>query len=153
MNFVVFDLDDTLACTEHRQHILEQDFLDESEKWNKFFEACVKDQPIRPIINVFNALASAQWDHQNRIEIWTGRSDRVREQTEMWLTFYVKEFSKHHVALRMREEGDFRPDTEIKAEWIEQYGKPDIVFDDRNKMVNWWREQGIVCCQVKESDF
>lgn len=155
MNFVVFDLDDTLACTDHRQYILDcdADYENESEKWNAFFDACVKDQPIRPVINIFNALVSATYEHQNRIEIWTGRSDRVREQTEMWLTFYLKEFSKHHVALRMRTEGDFRADTEIKAEWIEQYGKPDLVFDDRNKMVNWWREQGIVCCQVKESTF
>ena len=84
----------------------------------------------------------------HRVEIWTGRSDRVREKTETWLAKHTKTFNRYKPELRMRKDGDFRPDTEVKAEWIKEYGKPDLVFDDRNKVVNWWREQGIVCCQI-----
>ena len=143
--FIIFDLDDTLADTSHRQHILEQEgFASESEKWNAFFEACDKDKPKSEIIAVYNAL-STLYD----IEIWTGRSDSVRVKTEAWLSKHLR----HPFTLRMRSDGDYRHDIEIKSEWITEYGKPNLVFDDRNKVVNWWREQGITCCQVKESDF
>ena len=146
--FIVFDLDDTLADTTHRQHILEQKgFTSESEKWNAFFEACDKDSPKTEIIELLDLLDFAS----HRVEIWTGRSNRVRDKTEAWLEKHLNNFED--CELRMRADGDYRPDTEVKADWIKQYGKPDLVFDDRNKVVTWWREQGITCCQVKESDF
>lgn len=154
--FIVFDLDDTLANTDHRQHILAQDFENESDKWNAFFDACIKDEPMKETISLFNSLASSQpgkYIEQHRVEIWTGRSERVKKETEMWLTYYIEQFSSIRTFLRMRTEGDFREDWEIKTEWIEKYGKPDLTFDDRNKVVKWWREQGVTCCQVKESDF
>lgn len=150
--FIVFDLDDTLAITDHRQHLLEIDYdteTDERARWNAFFDACDEDVPNTQIINLLNSLAIPMDRH--RIEIWTGRSDRVREKTEAWLIKHVQ--GLHYITLRMRKEGDFRPDTEIKAEFIERYGKPDLTFDDRNKVVAWWREQGITCCQVRESNF
>lgn len=145
--FIVFDLDDTLACTDHRQHILEQEFDTESEKWNAFFDQCYLDKPVPAMILLFMHLVQTLGI---RVEIWTGRSDRVAKDTTDWLNKHTK---VKNYSLRMRKEGDFRPDTEIKAEMIKQHGRPDIVFDDRNKMVAWWREQGITCCQVKESDF
>lgn len=145
--FIVFDLDDTLSDTSHRQHILEQEFETESQKWNAFFDACDRDLPKMDILQVLNDLVEAG----HRIEIWTGRSSRVREKTKRWLHRYV--FDTDKVVLRMRQDGDHRHDTEVKAEWITRFGKPDLVFDDRNSVVKWWREQGITCCQVKESTF
>ena len=147
MTFIVFDLDDTLCDTGHRQHILEGNFENDSEMWNSFFDACDRDEPVPAMINLFNSLTSMS----HRVEIWTGRSDRVLEKTKAWLEKHTL-FPNRYV-LRMREEGDFRHDTEIKADWIREYGKPDLVFDDRNSVVKWWREQGVVCCQVKENDF
>ena len=149
--FIVFDLDDTLSDTTHRQFILEQEFETDSEKWNAFFDACLMDTPNVPIVKLLDTLAASTNNH--RIEIWTGRGEQVREKTLAWLNQHTQYFKYSFINLRMRPEGDFRPDTEIKAEWMQQHGSPDIVFDDRNKMVNWWREQGITCCQVKESDF
>lgn len=146
--FIVFDLDDTLANTDHRQHILEMEFPEESDKWNAFFDACTGDSPMVGVIKLLDALA---WFSAHRVEIWTGRSDRVREQTEAWLMYHVQYF--HKVELRMRKEGDYRHDIEIKQEWIDEFGKPDVVFDDRNKIVEWWRDMGVTCCQVKNSDF
>ena len=169
--FIVFDLDDTLADTDHRQHILTQEFPEESDKWNAFFDACTEDAPMQGVIYLLKALAFQ--DERHRVEIWTGRSDRVREQTEAWLRWHARinpwtkqpgseqteAWLRRHVKmfpnveLRMRKEGDYRHDIEIKQEWIEEFGKPDIVFDDRNKIVEWWRDMGITCCQVKNSDF
>ena len=145
--FLVFDLDDTLADTTHRQPILMQEFDTATEMWNSFFDACDKDTPIPAMIELLDTLSVS--DH--RVEIWTGRSDRVIEKTNTWLV----EHTEHplYYTLRMRPDGDFRPDTEIKGDWIEEYGKPDLVFEDRNKMAKWWREQGITCCQVRENIF
>ena len=146
--FVIFDLDDTLADTSHRQPILDEGDRSDQKTWRAFFDACDKDSPKTEIISVLEALASFT---DFRVEFWTGRSEQVREKTEAWLKKHVK--YAEYIPLRMRPEGDTRPDTAIKGEWVEKYGKPDLVFDDRNKMVRWWRDQGITCCQVQESDF
>ena len=147
--FIVFDLDDTLTDTTHRRHILEAEHESEEAKWDAFFEACDKDIPNTVLCELFAILVSYDY---NRIEIWTGRSEKVREKTEAWLKEHFPT-SIHAGALRMRPDGDFREDTEIKGEWIEQHGSPALVFDDRNKMVEWWRDQGVTCCQVQNSDF
>lgn len=146
--FIVFDLDDTLADTSHRQHILDGADLKDSNVWNTFFDACDKDKPKNEIIEVLDALQITGF---HRIEIWTGRSNRVYEKTVTWLQKYI--YDESSVLIRMRQEGDYRHDTEIKAEMMQEFGRPDLVFDDRNSVVKWWREQGITCCQVKESDF
>ena len=148
--FIVFDLDDTLADTTHRQWILDGRDKSDPATWDTFFGQCYWDSPKQEIIAIFEAFAASEI-FEHRIEIWTGRSKLVENKTRAWLNKYVGWSEKY--ALRMREEGDYRHDTEIKGEWIEKHGKPDLVFDDRNKTVQWWRDQGVVCCQVKESDF
>lgn len=147
--FIIFDLDDTLADTSHRQCILDQEFEEEkrTEKWDKFFEACDKDKPKTEVIEILNCMAR----EGHRIEIWTGRSDMVLEKTKKWLDQYIG--SDISFILRMREQGDFRHDTYIKAQWIEQAGRPDLVFDDRTSVVEWWRSLGITCLQVEKNDY
>ena len=149
--FLVFDLDDTLACTKHRQGILSQNFDSPTDMWNAFFDECHLDEPIKPMLDLLSTLAITR----HRVEIWTGRSDRVREITTEWLIGYTpfNHNTIHLITLRMRPDGDFRPDTQLKGAWIEEYGKPDIVFEDRNKMAKWWRAQGITCLQVRENTF
>lgn len=148
--FIVFDLDDTLSDTSQRQHILDptMQFESESDRWDKFFDECVNDKPVDNIIILFNTLVSVGYN----VEIWTGRSDRVEKETREWLQKHV-EFFDSRVQLRMRLDGDYRNDIEIKSEFIERFGKPDIVFEDRNKMVEWWRQLEVTCLQVKESNF
>ena len=144
--FIIFDLDDTLANTGHRQHLLFEEYENESERWKTFFEACDKDEPVKEVIELLNSLII-----KHRVEIWTGRSAIVFDKTVNWLRKHINYFNIS--MLRMRRRGDFRSDIEVKSEWVKEIGKPDIVFDDRNKMVKWWREQGVICCQVKESDY
>lgn len=59
--------------------------------------------------------------------------------------------------LIMRKEKDYRPDEIIKKELYEKYIKDQYdvicVFDDRNKVVNMWREEGLLCCQVASGNF
>jgi hypothetical protein len=139
--FVVFDLDGTLALTEHREHFLKSDPKD----WRGFYAACMHDEPCRPIVDTMHALIVAG----DTVEIWSGRSAEVEPQTRDWL-------HKHGLTgtpLRMRAEGDHQPDTKLKAAWMAERGKPDLVFEDRASMVEMWRSHGIVCAQVAPGNF
>ena len=147
--FVVFDLDGTLADDTHRQHFLEQ----LPQDWDGYFAACGGDAAVEPVVEIFKSLI----EYGHHIEVWTGRSDAVRSQTFTWMQQYPFDYGhiEGEVALRMRPAGDFRPDTEVKGEWLAECGDnpPDLVFDDRTKSVAWWREQGITCLQVAQHDY
>jgi beta-phosphoglucomutase-like phosphatase (HAD superfamily) len=142
---VIFDLDGTLALTEHRAHFLQQ----QPKDWPGFYAACDQDVPNLPIIEVLHALRHEGHD----IEIWSGRSDEVAEKTMEWL----EKVDLGPVRIRMRAEGDHQPDYSLKAGWlseIEKMGaKPDLVFEDRDSMVAMYRARGIVCCQVAPGAF
>lgn len=148
--FVVFDLDGTLALDGHREHFL----LQAEKDWDSYFEACDGDEPNVPIIETLKMMSQYVWV---TIEIWTGRSETVREKTTEWLERQGIRHGQHYMSLRMRGVHDRRPDTEVKEDWLlECRGdgvEPSLVFDDRNSVVKWWRDRGITCCQVAEGNF
>ena len=139
---VVFDLDGTLAIGTHREHFV----TGEKKDWPSYFDACDKDSACEPIIEVLhNAIYAG-----DRVEIWTGRSDVVAEKTKAWLT----RFDLDHVRILSRAVGDHTPDIELKEKWLsESDAKPDLVFEDRARVVAMWRSKGIVCCQVAPGEF
>lgn len=59
--------------------------------------------------------------------------------------------------LYMRTKGDYRPDEIIKRELFDAYIKDKYctlcVFDDRDKVVDMWRELGLLTCQVERGNF
>lgn len=140
---VIFDLDGTLANIEHRKHLIER----EEPQWDDFYKACVNDSPNETVIKMFNLLR----DNGNVMVIFSGRGDVVRKETYQWLR-------KHGVqpdVLLMRPEGDFTPDNELKRNWLKILNKKDVacVFDDRDKVVKMWRDEGLTCFQVAEGNF
>jgi beta-phosphoglucomutase-like phosphatase (HAD superfamily) len=141
---VIFDLDGTLALIEHRQH-----FLKGKKNWREFFAACVDDPPNQPIIEVLRAL------HLSGKEIWivSGRSNEVQHETVDWL----KRNGIPYEQLIMRHVGDFRPDDVLKRHWLVNGTLPKervlMVFDDRDKVVEMWRREGLTCAQVAPGDF
>jgi hypothetical protein len=139
--FVVFDLDGTLALTDHRAHFLQQ----QPKDWRGFYAACDQDQPCQPIIQ---ALLSFD-DDGHDVEIWSGRSDEVKDKTRAWLAVH----GLRNIPIRMRAEGDHRPDHVLKAKWLDEGRAPDLVFEDRASMVAMYRARGIVCCQVAPGNF
>lgn len=141
--FVVFDLDGTLANTDHRACFL--DGTNGKKDWRGFYAACDQDDRHEHIIEVLRALER----DGHRVEIWSGRSDEVRDKTEMWM----RGCGLEHVPLRMRAEGDFTADDVLKASWLDEYGLPNLIFDDRDKVVAMWRARGIPCCQVAPGNF
>jgi hypothetical protein len=53
----------------------------------------------------------------------------------------------------MRKDGDRRPDYIIKMEFIDWDHPPDIIFEDRSRVVEAYRERGLTVFQVAEGDF
>ena len=48
------------------------------------------------------------------------------------------------------------PDEKLKKSWLTDLTKPDrvmCVFDDRDKVVKMWRDNGLTCFQVAEGAF
>lgn len=144
--FVVFDLDGTLADIEHRRHFVADD-REDGPDWDAFFGACFDDTPKHEVISALTAMLAAG----HRVEIWSGRSDAVAIPTLQWLAQHGVDMNK--VGIRMRQRYDYTPDEALKRSWIYHYGRPDIVFDDRDKVVAMWREEGVTCCQVAPGDF
>lgn len=138
--FVVFDLDGTLADLTHRLKYVrcprpEQD-------WDSFYAYVGADKLIEPVAQVYEAMIAAG----HRVEVWSGRSDRTRRDTELW--FRSRKLTAPH-ALIMRTEGDFTSDEVLKKSWIRPGHVPDLVFDDRQRVVDMWRAEGIKCAQVE----
>lgn len=140
--FYVFDLDGTLADLSHRLHYIQGDPKD----WRGFFSAVHKDAPIPHVVYLFKMI----WSRYEDAEVWSGRSDECRAQTENWC--------KKHLGCQpltfMRKAGDHRPDFMIKREFLAaSERRPTVIFDDRKQVVDMWRAEGIPCFQVADGDF
>lgn len=157
---VVFDLDGTLANVDHRVHLI----TGKKQDWKLFYEECTNDLPIQSMILMAKSMII---NPTFRVEIWTGRSEIIRNSTFSWLNNHGILVEEHEssiffhtpktAVLRMRKDDDYRFDYEIKKEWltnaINADVKPTVVFEDRTSVVEMWRENGIQCCQVAAGNF
>ena len=144
---VIFDLDGTLSDATHRTHFL----YCRPKKWREFYLACGGDAPIRHTIHLLHLL----YNEGHNIEIWSGRSDLVFEQTVDWLASYGI-LSWYTRDMKLRREGDHRSDVELKKIWLDEcspHDRPDLVFEDRSRVVKMWRENDIPCFQVADGNF
>lgn len=142
----IFDLDGTLADIKHRRPLVEG----EKKNWPAFFAACVDDSPMKGVVQTFHML----YDAGAELWIWSGRSDEVHDETVDWLNRNDIPFRE----LRMRKAGDHQPDEKLKASWLAELSNEDrfrlvAIFEDRDRMVKLWRDNGIPCFQVAPGDF
>jgi predicted kinase len=138
--FIVFDLDGTIADCRHRVHFVR----DGGNDWDSFFAECVNDPPILTTIAALNA----HYDAGHRVEIWSARSAVVERETIEWL---IAQKIDPALLTHMRAAGDMTPDVDLKRRWLlalHPDERPDIVFDDRQRVVDMWRSEDIVCFQV-----
>ena len=49
----------------------------------------------------------------------------------------------------------YLPDNDLKQMWLDNIGKDNVamVFDDRNQVVDMWRQNGLTCFQVADGNF
>jgi predicted kinase len=145
MMFVVFDFDGTLALIEHRRHHI----AGPSKNYDAFFDACGADLPNPPVIHALKTYLGAPERH--RVEIWSGRSDRTRAASEAWL---AQQGVPPAILTRMRRDGDYTKDYVLKECWLKESAqRPDVIFDDRQSVVDMWRRNGVTCFQVAPGDF
>jgi hypothetical protein len=74
-----------------------------------------------------------------------------RPETIAWLK---KERVKYH-ELRLRKNGDRRSDVIVKREMLAGIDKRKVLFvvEDRNRVVEMWRKEGLVCLQCAPGEF
>lgn len=144
MAFYIFDFDGTLCNVSHRRPLLE------TRQWDEFFEACDQDPPFADTINLIKTLLAAG----HRVEIWSGRSAAVEEKSRVWL---AQQDVPPEILKRMRPVGDYQPDEKLKRAWLHEEialgNRPEVIFDDRQKVVDMWRAEGMICYQVNAGDF
>lgn len=162
----IFDLDGTLALIEHRRHLVEPPMVqappslggqikdpDFKPNWPAFFAACPGDMPNTPVIDTLLRLLDTGCD----VWIWSGRSSEVMTQTQAWLADHLGSRADG-IPLCMRVDGDYTPDEQLKAAWLANMSSHDrrrlvAVFDDRQKVVEMWRRNGVSCFQVAPGKF
>jgi len=141
---VIFDLDGTLSDSTHREHYVKRPVGEKD--WDNFHAAAADDPPKRAVLYTFLALQSSG----HTIEIWTGRDDKYRTQTLDWL----EKNGISNPTLKMRPTGDYTHDNELKSRWLDERGRRvDLVFEDRQRVVDMWRERGITCAQIAPGNF
>jgi predicted secreted acid phosphatase len=140
---VIFDIDGTLADVSERIHHLQK----KPKNWDAFFREMAQDQAIRSMVRLCNILYQAGV----RIVLCSGRSEEHRTETVQWLK---KERVKYH-ELRLRPDGDRRSDVTVKREMLTGIDKSNILFvvEDRTRVVQMWREEGLVCLQCAPGEF
>ena len=133
---VVVDIDGTVALKGNR---------------SPFDETRVhEDAPNLPVIR----WVQMAWDNAHEIVFVSGRTDTCEEATVEWL--------KHHIQRPfhgpfMRKSGDMRNDATVKRELFDKFVRPKFnvqaVLDDRQRVVDMWRQMGLTVLQVAPGNF
>lgn len=146
-NTIVVDIDGTIAKVGNRLKYLQQ----EKKDWDAFYKHCDEDEPIKDIIELIELMQI----HEYNIVFCTGRRESVRKKTEDWL--FKNIWCLREYKLLMRKDNDWRPDTEVKPELLDNAGiTPDdvwFILEDRDSMVAKWRELDYRCLQVADGKF
>jgi hypothetical protein len=149
-NTIVVDLDGTLCDCGHRVE------LARAKQWDHFHSLLVEDQPfedVKSLIKLIGCKATMEID----IIGLTGRNEANRNKTLDWLESHKIFFDE----LLMRPNNDFRQDHILKPELLEEFfGGREImlkrvmfVLEDRDKVVEAWRNIGINCWQVRQGTY
>lgn len=132
---IIVDIDGTLAHMKGRSPY----------DWGRVGEDEV-DDTIKNIVYLYKINGA-------KIILVSGRSAVCRTETIEWLERNKIKFDN----LYMRGEDDNRKDWLVKQEIYDHYIKDNFnilfVLDDREQVVNMWRENGLKCLQVAEGNF
>lgn len=140
---VIFDIDGTLADISERVHHIRR----KPKNWNAFIAGMAQDKAIHSMIRLCNILYASGL----RIILCSGRNEKNRPETVEWL---AKHGVNYHELL-LRQDEDFRSDAIVKREILQGFDKSKILFvvEDRSRVVEMWRAEGLVCLQPAPGDF
>jgi len=137
---VICDIDGTLALNTDR------DIYDLTK--------VATDTPNQPIIDLVQMLAK-----QHQIIFTSGREDVCESDTREWLAKHVidADIDPSLITLFMRPANDTRRDAIVKREIFDTHIRDSYrvvyVVDDRNQVVEMWRQLGLTVLQVADGDF
>jgi len=147
MGTYIFDIDGTLSDASHRLHHIKHE-KSKDRNWPAFFEECAGDEVIDTTAYLCQLLFKESY-----IVLCTGRNEKYRDLTEKWLN----DNSIGYDMLLMRADGDYREDAIVKKELIEnsdiELSEIRAVFEDRSRVVQMWRDMGLLCYQVTNGDY
>jgi hypothetical protein len=140
---VIFDIDGTLADVSERIHHLRK----VPQDWEAFFEGMAQDKAVRSMVRLCNLLYSSGL----RVILCSGRGEEHRAETVGWLD---RQGVNYH-ALLLRAAGDRRNDVIVKREMLVGIDKRRVLFvvEDRSRVVEMWRSEGLVCLQCAPGEF
>ena len=153
-NTIIFDLDGTLAIIEKRRIKAGSPTGDtptpSKMNWDVFFDAdnIKLDEPNIPVIKMAQTFhTTKQWlnDHDVPFDLLVMRPDKFKD--ESWPIASGNPATK---AMR------FMPDEILKKEMLDTFvDKEDVLMtvDDRQKVVDMWRAEGLTCFQVAPGNF
>jgi predicted kinase len=108
------------------------------------------DRPNIAVITAIQAMHAAG----HAVVFCSGRTEASRADTEAWLAAHV---GVAHHGLYLRPIGDRRKDSVVKREIFDRHIRTAwhvvAVFDDRQQVVDAWRELGLTVFQVAPGDF
>jgi hypothetical protein len=140
---IIIDIDDTLADTSHREHLIQ------SQGWDAFHEAGKDDPPIKAMIRLIDVLCEAEEGLVQEIVALTARPAKYRNQTMEWLI-------KHNIYIDdiiMRPDNDFSKSKDLKVRLAKDYfgarfKEISLIIDDKEDVLAAFRSEGITCLQV-----
>lgn len=147
-DWIIVDLDGTLCDCSHRIHHAH------AGEWDAFNSELGGDKVFFDVAKLITAFGSLG----HRIMAVTGREEKWRHATLKWL-------AKHDIVfddLIMRPANDYRPDAVVKIEMLCQHtgaskeelkDKVLFVLDDRDVVVEAWRNLGLRCWQVQPGGY
>lgn len=148
-NSIIVDIDGTLALRNNRSPFDYEKVLEDNEDFR-----------------MVELISEIMMNCDYNVIFVTGREDvgNCKALTMKWLEYRFGEDSRvtsdgtyDNWKIFMRAAGDKRPDEVVKKEIYENKIEPwynvVAVFDDRNKVVNMWRDLGLLCLQPYPGDF
>ena len=147
--WVIVDLDGTVCDIAHRVHHAQ------NRDWEAFHSALPLDQPFPHMAQLIHCLYSCNVS----MLVITGRPETYRAKTLAWL-------QQHSLASRFDEivrqpEKDGPPDTALKLRLLDEFfGNREealrrvlFALDDRDRVVEAYRNAGFKCFQVAEGKY
>lgn len=145
-SWIITDLDGTLCNIDHRVDYAKAGL------WEEFHQRCYDDLAHPEVAEFLQHIGK----HFELLAV-TGRNDKWRLITQTWL-------NEHEIpidALLMRPDDDYSPDNVLKLQMIEEYfgSKEEVLknvafcLDDRDRVVEAFRNYGLPCWQVREGTF
>ena len=145
---IILDLDGTLCDWSHRIH------LAHVKEWDQF-HAGIPDDKVHTDVVMFVRMLPKE----HSVLICTGRNGAHRNATERWLRDNNIAIAFDHML--MRPDNDRRQDHELKLALVDEHfgsrqealARVLLVLDDREKVVEAWRNAGFRCWQVQAGSY